>query len=122
MSGGEAPALVGSWSVTEYACDATMNAPVPGTRLTAVFGDDGRLVGSTGCNTYRTRYTTDGENIRIEPPAATRKYCAEPEGVMAQEAAFHQGIAAVERFALAGDSLELFHTDGTIAFALTRSG
>ena len=116
------PTLVGSWSATAYARDGTMTAPVPGTRLTAVFGEDGTLVGSTGCNTYRSHYSIDGETIAIDPAAATRKYCAEPEGVMAQEAAFHQSLAAVTRFALAGDSLELFHPDGTIAVALTRSG
>jgi heat shock protein HslJ len=116
------PALVGCWAATAYASDGTMTAPVCGTRVTAVFGEDGTLVGSTGCNTYRTQYSIGGEAISIDPPAATRKYCAEPEGVMAQEAAFHLSLAAVTRFALAGDSLELFHPDGTIAVALTRSG
>jgi heat shock protein HslJ len=99
-----------------------MASPVAGTRLTAVFGDDGTLVGSTGCNTYRTSYETDGETIAITPPAATRKYCEEPEGVMGQEAAFHQALAEVARFALADDVLELLYPDGTIAITLSRSG
>jgi heat shock protein HslJ len=118
----DAPTLVGSWSATAYARDGALTAPLSGTRLTAVFGEDGGLVGSTGCNTYRTRYSIDGETITIDPPAATRKHCAEPEGVMAQEAAFHRSLAAVARFELAGGSLELFHPDGTIAIALTRTG
>jgi heat shock protein HslJ len=118
---GDTPTLVGAWSATAYPRDGAMTPPVAGTRLTAVFADDGTLVGSTGCNTYRTGYETEGETIAITPPAATRKYCEEPEGVMAQEAAFHQALAAVTRFALAGDALELFDPDGTIAITLTRS-
>jgi heat shock protein HslJ len=117
----ESTTLVGAWSATACARDGALAAPVDGTRLTAVFGDDGTLVGSTGCNTYRTGYETNGETIAITPPAATRKYCEKPEGVMAQEVAFHQALAAVARFALAADSLELLYPDGTIAIALTRS-
>ena len=120
--GGDLPAVVGAWSAAAYALDGTMTPPVAGTRLTAVFGDDGTLVGSTGCNTYRSSYEMDGETIAIAPAAATRKYCEQPEGVMAQEAAFHQCLAAATRFSLDGDTLELLYPDGTIAIALTRSG
>jgi len=120
--GDDASALVGAWSATAYASGGSLTQPLPGTRLTAVFGPDGTLVGSTGCNTYRTGYETDGDAITIAPAAATRKFCAEPEGVMGQEAAFHQVLAAVSRFALVGDSLELYDAGGTIAVALTRSG
>jgi heat shock protein HslJ len=119
---GDAASLVGAWSATAYALDGTMTPPVTGTRLTAVFGEDGTLVGSTGCNTYRTGYETDGETIGIAPAAATRKHCEQPEGVMAQEAAFHQCLAAVARFALDGDSLELLDPDRALAISLTRSG
>ena len=114
--------LVGAWTATAYARDGAIAAPVAGTRLTAVFCEDGTLVGSTGCNTYRTGYETDGETIAIAPPAATRKHCEEPVGVMAQEAAFHRDLAAVTRFTLVRDTLELFLADGTLAVALTRSG
>jgi heat shock protein HslJ len=117
----DGPTLVGAWSATAYAHDGAMTAPVAGTRLTVVFGEDGTVVGSTGCNTYRTGYETDGEAITIHPPAATRKYCEQPEGVMAQEAAFHLELAGVAGFAIAEDGLELFRADGTLAIALTRS-
>jgi heat shock protein HslJ len=117
-----APTLVGAWAATAYARDGALTTPVDGTRLTAVFGEDGTLVGSTGCNTYRTGYETDGDTIAIAPAAATRKFCEQPEGVMAQEAAFHQALVAVGRFALSGDALELFDADGALAIALRRSG
>jgi heat shock protein HslJ len=120
--GDDASALVGAWSATRYASGGSLTEPLPGTRLTAVFGDDGTLVGSTGCNTYKTGYETDGEAITIAPAAATRKFCAEPEGVMGQEAAFHQNLAAVSRFALVDGSLELYDADGAISVALSRSG
>jgi len=120
--GDDVPTLVGAWSATAYASGGSLTEPLPGTRLTAVFGHDGTLVGSTGCNTYRTGYETDGEAIAITPAAATRKHCDHPEGVMAQETAFHRSLAAVARFALAGDSLELYDADGALAIALTSSG
>ena len=71
-----------------------------GTRITAVFGDDGDLGGSAGCNHYATNFTQEGDAIRIGHVATTMMYCAEPVGVMEQESASLialESIASAER-------------------------
>lgn len=86
-----------------------------GTSLTMAFGADGRLSGSAGCNSYTASYGGDGHGIRIGPPAATRKACAQPEGVMAQEAAFLAALQTAATQQREGDRLELRTAGGALA-------
>ena len=79
---------VGDWEVTAFLRGDAVSSPLPGTRITASFGDDGTLTGSSGCNTYRASFTLGRGSIVIEPPASTEIACDTPEGVMEQEAAY----------------------------------
>jgi heat shock protein HslJ len=86
----DAATPVGEWEATVIQTGDALTSPLPGTRVTATFADDGTLTGSAGCNNYRTSYTTDRGGIEIAPPAATKKTCASPVGVMTQEAAYRR--------------------------------
>ncbi len=110
---------VGSWQVTSLLQGDAVTSPIAGTVLTASFDDEGGLSGSAGCNTYTSSYTTDASSIAIEPPASTRKFCAEPTGVMDQEAAYLAALGVAERFSVGGGSLELLRADGSIAVTLS---
>ncbi len=92
---------------------------VAGTTITAVFGEDGKLNGSAGCNNYMTSYTLDGQNITIQPPATTRKLCPEPAGVMEQEAAFTTMLPQTATYTISGDALELRTADGALIVSFT---
>jgi heat shock protein HslJ len=78
-----------SWRVLSYnnGKQAVVSVIID-TEMTADFGTDGSLTGSSGCNNYMTTYQTNGENISIAPAASTRMACAEPEGIMEQETAY----------------------------------
>jgi heat shock protein HslJ len=104
-----------AWQVTGYnnGRQAVVGV-IAGTKLTMVFGDDGRLSGSAGCNDYSAPFTADGAGMRIGPPAATRKACAQPEGVMAQEAAFLAALPAAATQRREADRLELRSADGAL--------
>ena len=78
-----------------------------GTTLTMVFGSDGKLSGSAGCNNYNAGYRAEGGALSIETPAATRMMCAQPEGRMAQEAQFLAALASATTARREGDRLEL---------------
>ena len=41
--------------------------PIPGTEITALFGEDGTVTGSAGCNDYTGTVTRNGDEITIEP-------------------------------------------------------
>lgn len=108
---------VGSWQVID---SGGLENLIPGVQLTATFTEDGELRGGAGCNTYRATYTTDGGVIEISPPAATRKFCAAPEGVMEQESRYLQALASAERFRVDGGVLRLTLADGTPVVAFGR--
>ncbi len=79
---------VGQWEATAIQTGDALASPLPGTKVTARFAADGTLTGLAGCNSYHSSFTTDRGGIKIDPPAATRKACASPDGVMEQEAAY----------------------------------
>jgi heat shock protein HslJ len=90
-----------------------------GTEVTALFGEDGSLTGSAGCNNYSSSYELGSSGnaargtIAIAPPATTRMFCGEPEGIMEQETAYLQAIAAAAAYEIRGAELELTDAGGT---------
>jgi len=90
------------------------------TRITALFGEDGRLNGSAGCNNYMTSFTVDGETISIAPAATTRKMCA--EDVMQQERDYLAALLMAETFSIQGDKLELRTADGALVASYHSGG
>jgi len=83
-----------------------------GTEITALFGDDGNLTGSAGCNNYTASYEVEGETISIGPAAATRMMCAKPEGIMEQESAYLSMLESAAAYQIRGDALKMLDADG----------
>ena len=78
---------------------------VADTEVTAVFGADGQLSGSAGCNTYNAPYTLDGAKITIGAPVTTRMMCAQP--IMDQEAQYLAAIQLAATYNVQGARLDL---------------
>jgi heat shock protein HslJ len=93
-----AQALVGpTWELTGYNNGRGGVQPVlAGTTSTAVFGQDGRINGSAGCNTYMGPYQSDGSTLTIGPLATTSMLCQQP--VMDQETAFLAALQNVSQY------------------------
>jgi heat shock protein HslJ len=88
---------------------------IEGTEINAVFGEDGSLSGSSGCNNYVTSYTVEGDQLTIGRVASTMMLCAEPEGVMEQEAAYLAALETVATFTIVNGQLDLRTADGAMA-------
>ena len=82
-------------------------------RVVAMFVD-GKVSGSAGCNNYSAGYEISGTQISFGPAMMTRRQCAEPEGIMAQEQEFLQALAAAEQFMLTAGQLELRDSNGSL--------
>lgn len=85
---------------------------VSGTSISVVFGADGSVTGSAGCNRFRGTYRLEGERLSIGPLTTTRRACRQP--VMEQEGAF---VAALGRATVAraeDDALELRDDGGAL--------
>jgi heat shock protein HslJ len=111
----------GAWVATSFRQRDAVSSPLPGTEVTAVFGADGTLAGTAGCNTYRATYDTDGAAITIGEPAATKKACTTPEGVMEQELAYLSALPLAASYTVEGDRLSLLTTEGTYVAIYERS-
>ena len=59
----------------EWSLASIGGAPIPGSGITAAFGEDGTVTGSGGCNRYTGPYTADGETLSVGPLASTRMSC-----------------------------------------------
>lgn len=78
-----------------------------GTEITAIFGEDGTLSGTAGCNSYTTQYQVDGSSITISMPASTMMMCSEPSGIMEQESQYLASIQKATSFVNLGAVLYL---------------
>jgi heat shock protein HslJ len=86
----------------------------PATTVSALFGTEGSISGSAGCNSYTGSYTHSGQNgISIGPLATTRMYCGEP-GLMDQETACLANLQAAASYQVTSDGkLHLMDASGT---------
>jgi len=104
-----------TWNLDLYRQSSGSNVPViQTTNVTALFGSDGSISGSAGCNSYTGSYTTSGSNgISIGPLATTRMYCGDP-GVMDQETAYLALLSTVSSYEVTEDGmLNLMNSTGT---------
>ena len=110
-----------TWRATVYnnGRDAAVSL-IDGSEITATFGSDGLLSGSAGCNHYRAAYVTEGSSITIQAPAATRKACSSPEGVMRQESEYLKALTTAATYTIQGRQLEL-RTAGDALVALFQA-
>jgi len=107
-----------SWEVTGYNNGKQAVVGVlAGTSISIAFGADGRVSGSAGCNRYTGQYTAAGDTINIGQSASTRRMCAEPAGIMEQEAAFLAALPGEVRARIDGDRLELRNAAGALRVA-----
>ena len=110
------PALAGTpWLVTAYNNGRQAVVSVlADTELTALFGDEGSLTGSGGCNQFSTTYKVDGATISIDPAIAmTRRACA-PE-IMDQEQEYLAALVSAATFRVGGTDLEMRTADDALA-------
>jgi heat shock protein HslJ len=104
-----------SWRLTTYKSSAgSMIGTNPSTNVSALFGADGNITGSAGCNSYAGLYIRGGQNrISIGPLATTQRYCGEP-GVMDQETAYLANLQATTSYEVKADGkLYLSDANGT---------
>jgi heat shock protein HslJ len=109
---------VGSWVQLDW-----IEPPLPGTRLTATFSEDGRLTGSAGCNSYSASYTFDRGVLEIAEIARTEMLCKGPAGVMEQEERFLDALSSATEYSVHNEVLYLERADGKpVAYLSGRRG
>jgi putative lipoprotein len=93
--------------------------PVDGPhRAEITFDPQGRAYGTGGCNRFTGGVTLSGASLRFGPMAQTNMACE--EAAMAQEARFHEALAAVRAFRVEAGVLVLLDSAGKAAMRLAR--
>jgi len=107
------------WKLSEYLNESGALQPaISGTVINAQF-TAGKVSGSTGCNNYSASFEISNSLITIGPVMTTRRHCAEPYGIMAQEQEFLQALAAATHYTLTADRLELRNSKGSLQVAFS---
>lgn len=120
----EEPAeLVGtSWTLVSLVGEGGAPAPViTGTTVSIVFGTDGTLSGTAGCNHYGADYTRDGAEITIEATFITEMYCMDPPGIMEQEDHYLVHLMDVSLYRVEGGRLILSDESGADLLVFDRA-
>ncbi len=110
------PPLEGTnWMLNQYYDGVgALIRPLEGTVITAVFGVDGNVTGTSGCNTYGTAYTVDGSSLTIGTPSVTQQLCQTPEGVMDQEQAYLRLLPMSASYELSSGFLTISDANGRL--------
>jgi heat shock protein HslJ len=84
--------------------------PLQGRKITIEFGE-GKLSGSSGCNSYSGSYEIKGNKIKTGAIGITLMSCVDP-GVMEQEQYFLAYLQDAQSFTLSSGQLRIFRSDG----------
>ncbi len=104
-----------NWELTGYNNgQGGVVSPVAGTTISAIFGDDGQVTGSAGCNNYFSSYSVSGMDIAIGPVGSTKMYCESPDGAMEQESRYLTLLGEAAMFERAPKTLTLRDAGGSI--------
>jgi heat shock protein HslJ len=82
------PLQNGTWTLTGIQGESGSIPILNGTTITAVFGTDGKITGSSGCNNYFSSYQVSGNMITVGAVGQTKMACGSPPGIMIQETTY----------------------------------
>jgi heat shock protein HslJ len=113
--------LVGTnWTLDSFYTGTAVSSVIAGTTITAVFGEDGSVAGSAGCNHYFASYNVTGTSVSIGSAGSTKMYCTSP-GVMQQESTYLASLSRAAAFTITGNRLSLAEANGTTLLSFTKA-
>jgi putative lipoprotein len=108
------------WRLAGFSDNATARSALQGSNATVVFGTDGRITGSTGCNDLSGPYTTDDARISIGPLAVTERACADPS-LMLQERELLEALEIAATYDIEGDRLTMIDASASQMVEFVRA-
>ena len=109
-----APLITGTtWNLGWFDNNGVWSKVADGSSITATFGSDGKVSGSSGCSQYSTDYRL-GTNPQIwmQRPEVPSKTCQTPFGVMKQESAYNTDLSLAQGYSITNGQLQMFDQTG----------
>jgi heat shock protein HslJ len=113
-----APLTGTNWTLDSFYTGDAVSSVITGTTITAVFGEDGRVTGSAGCNNYFGSYTVTGKSLSIGSTGSTKMNCP-GRGIMLQESAYLTSLGKTATFTISGNRLSLADANGAKLLSFT---
>ena len=111
------------WFLRSYGEQSHLISIIEGTEITATFNSaEGRISGSSGCNTYFAEYEAEDSRLSIFEMAYTEMACLSPEGVMEQEQEYLYILANARSFQANDTTLTIFCSGGLQLYFTTAAG
>lgn len=112
--GGAPSGLTGvTWKLVSYGTPGAEQDAVADVPTSLVFGDDGQVSGSMGCNSFGGEYKVDGNQITFGPLVSTLMACDEP--IMNQESAVLKIFTGSVDYKISSTTLTITGADGSVA-------
>ncbi|MGA2918106.1 META domain-containing protein [Methanoregula sp.] len=115
VSAAAAPAITGTtWTLGWFDNNNGVWSKVAeGSTITATFGADGKVSGSSGCNQYSTVYHLGTDpKIWMQRPDVPSQVCQSPIGVMKQESAYDTDLSWAQDYSITNNQLLMFDQTG----------
>ena len=113
-------ALVATWTLTEVTTSkGKIAVPGGGSLAQVTFAADGRLTGSTGCNTFGGTWSTEGDTLKFAAIGMTSKACTDEIPSMI-ETAFSVAFSKSQTWAVRDDRLTIAAADGSTSLSFTH--
>lgn len=110
-----------SWQLVSYGPTSAQQPAAPGVETSLVFGADGKVSGTLGCNGLSGDYTVSDQNVTFGALIVTKMACEEPQ--MTQENTALQVLTGTASFVITDDGtqmLEITSADGRSSLTLTE--
>ncbi len=86
---------------------------VSGSSVTLNFGNDGRVSGSGGCNSYGGSFRVQGDRLTFTQVFSTKRACLSTEGNR-QESQYFLALESANRFRLSGNQLSIYYDNRSV--------
>ena len=99
------------WTLSSAKLASQSISFVKAAEISLVFSE-GKLTGTSACNSYFAGYSTQGAALSLANMGATKRFCNEME----QENAYLSLLSKAKSYSLRGDKLEIICANGQLIF------
>lgn len=110
--------IVGEWTLESYGDPANPTPAAPEVETSIIFGEDGQVNGTAGCNGFGGDYKVGDGTITFGALVSTLMFCEGPAGE--QETAVFGVFVETASYELNGNTLTITSADGSSVVVLAK--